>query len=503
MNNEKYPKPNFSINTGDMTQNGNRINEWLDYYEYGKKLFNHSECMHTVGNNDLSPVDNTVLGDGGDDSKLNPKNFDIFFCHDLSIEEQDLLTIKLKNETYRLIPSNYSFDYANCHFICINSELPKTAIMKLFNENADEYANMKKDEIPNYDKLMEQYSIAVAERIEDWLNIDCSNITTYNNTVDKREQKWIIAYCHEMPFTILTTSVALNHQADRLNVNGSSIAGCRTNGIKSHGKYYWLSRLFDKYHIPLVLGGHKHTYSMSAHIKENIIINADGTEDYSQTYRPIIQLKRSELEAVYDSSRDVKYTDASLKELWYNTGKKKNDDKYPTVFEDNICDINNIEIINDIDPITGENTNEDYSAPVYAMQTAAGYKLISNKELPAVVIPWLTIPSGNAKDNKLDDTYFPSTYPGDAAKYVKSDQLYPYFTIYRFNKDSITGTPVRMSHPVSAKTTEIYYKGNTKAKGTYDLINKSYTTDDIKKWNPDVANGMVANHLIKLTNKPF
>ncbi|MCI7205577.1 MAG: hypothetical protein MSA15_06220 [Clostridium sp.] len=31
------------INTGDMTQNGTRINEWLDYYKAGYPLFKHLE----------------------------------------------------------------------------------------------------------------------------------------------------------------------------------------------------------------------------------------------------------------------------------------------------------------------------------------------------------------------------------------------------------------------------------------------------------------------------
>ena len=484
----------FSINTGDVTQNGNRINEWLDYYSCGKKLFNHSECMHTVGNNDLSPANNTKLGDGGDDSKINPKNFDIFFCHDLSREEQDLLTIVMNNGTYRLIPANYSFDYANCHFICINSELPKEAIMRLFNENADDYLGKSKDQIPNYDKLKEQYSTAVAERIEAWLDNDCSQITNYNHGKSKDDQKWIIAYCHEMPFTILTHAITTGHQPDRLNVKSSSIAGCRINGIKSNGKYYWLSRLFDKYHIPLILGGHKHTYSVSAHIKENIIINADGTEDYSMTYKPIIQLKRSELATVYGSE----YSIDELKTLWYNAGKAMNSVGYETVFEDNICDFDDIEIIDDIsDP------NADYSAPVYAMQTAAGYKLISNKELPAVVLPWLTAP---AKD-KLRTMYFPAT----AEPKVNKNQLYPYFTVYKFNNREIVGTPIRMSKTDGGVTTEIYYTGNTKSKGTYDLINKSYTPEEISKWRPDIANGLISEnandklqqHLIKITNKPF
>nr|DAF96370.1 MAG TPA: hypothetical protein [Podoviridae sp. ctG4L18]DAO74364.1 MAG TPA: hypothetical protein [Bacteriophage sp.] len=31
------------MNTGDMTQNGTRINEWFDYYNAGKVLFNKFE----------------------------------------------------------------------------------------------------------------------------------------------------------------------------------------------------------------------------------------------------------------------------------------------------------------------------------------------------------------------------------------------------------------------------------------------------------------------------
>jgi len=31
------------INTGDMTQSGSRVNEWIDYYNAGKSLFSHLE----------------------------------------------------------------------------------------------------------------------------------------------------------------------------------------------------------------------------------------------------------------------------------------------------------------------------------------------------------------------------------------------------------------------------------------------------------------------------
>ena len=61
------------INTGDMTQNGTRINEWLDYYDGGRNLFDHLEQMNCVGNNDLgNSYDLTALGTGDDPGKSSP-----------------------------------------------------------------------------------------------------------------------------------------------------------------------------------------------------------------------------------------------------------------------------------------------------------------------------------------------------------------------------------------------------------------------------------------------
>ena len=42
----------FTINTGDITQNGNRESEWLDYYD-GRQYLENKEEMFTIGNNDL------------------------------------------------------------------------------------------------------------------------------------------------------------------------------------------------------------------------------------------------------------------------------------------------------------------------------------------------------------------------------------------------------------------------------------------------------------------
>ena len=53
----------FTINTGDITQSGNRENEWLDYYE-GREALRGKEEMFTIGNNDLCGKNEYELGNG-------------------------------------------------------------------------------------------------------------------------------------------------------------------------------------------------------------------------------------------------------------------------------------------------------------------------------------------------------------------------------------------------------------------------------------------------------
>ena len=69
----------WCLNTGDQTQNGNRFNEWIDYYKGGDVIYRDTEQMYSVGNNDLTPVDVYTLGDGEDKSKTNPANVEFFF----------------------------------------------------------------------------------------------------------------------------------------------------------------------------------------------------------------------------------------------------------------------------------------------------------------------------------------------------------------------------------------------------------------------------------------
>ena len=455
-------KIDFTVNTGDMTQNGNRISEWLDYYDAGKTLFKHTCQMNTVGNNDLSPQDNTVLGTGSDDSKINPKNFDLFYCHDLTVAEQDLLTFELADHSFNLLPACYSVNYGNLHLVCINSEVTWLTIERLFN---------------NHD---------LATKVEEWLDKDFKAVTDYNSAVVFEDKKWIITYCHEMPFTILTQEVLTStKREDRSEVRGKS-AGCHWNYIPSLYQdgtkhYYWLSRLLEKYHVPLMLGGHKHTYSTSARIKENI----KSESDYSNTYKPIIQLIRDDLKAVYGD-----LDDNALKLAWYTTGQKMNTVDYPDIFDRNICDVNDIEIV------------DEFDAPMYVMTQATGYKVISNKENAGRVIPWLTIPVGNLAANT--DAHSQTYYPVTSALKVNSGQLYPTFIVWNISKNKIVGLPMKMSTTVDAKTSQIYYTGNKSADGLFRLVNQTdYNLDEMDSWNPDNVDGMSARKELILTNKPF
>lgn len=85
------------LNTGDMTQNGTRINEWLDYYNAGKSLFTHLEQVNCVGNNDLMDVDINKLGTGDDSGKSNPYFFHIAYCYE--IDSHNMLYKITENNT--------------------------------------------------------------------------------------------------------------------------------------------------------------------------------------------------------------------------------------------------------------------------------------------------------------------------------------------------------------------------------------------------------------------
>ena len=130
INQDKGTNPyDFCINTGDATQNGNRINEWIDYFNAGKELFKNTEQMYTVGNNDLCPLDVYTLGTGEDTTKVNPINVQYFFTfeHPYSVPTS-------ASGVY--IPCVYSFVCGNTYFLSMNSEISEITRTNLFGDVA-------------------------------------------------------------------------------------------------------------------------------------------------------------------------------------------------------------------------------------------------------------------------------------------------------------------------------------------------------------------------------
>lgn len=265
----KNENPLFTVNTGDMTQNGNRINEWLDYYNAGKSLFQGQtiegypefagvEQMNIIGNNDLCPQNHEALGNGSDMSKINSVNFQFFYCYEM---DEDNTCIINHNDIDYFIPSVYSFDYNDVHFIMVNSEIPIAAQDNLFG-GADVYTFVK-----------------------NWMEKDLAKTTS----------KWKIAVCHEMPFTIITADVINLFLKDPNTARG----GSRLNTDIKSGDTYWFSKMLEKHGVSLCLGGHKHTYSVSHPLIDTV---EDGKK---LTMQPTIQ--------TLDSSFESKLSEADKK----------------------------------------------------------------------------------------------------------------------------------------------------------------------------------------------
>jgi hypothetical protein len=244
--------------------------------------------------------------------------------------------------------------------------------------------------------------------------------------------------CHEMPFTIITDSLITNWKK---NPSSYSRGGSHLNTVGSNP--YWFSQLLENYGVPLCIGGHKHTYSCSRNIRENYTWTWDG-------------------EAVKNSSGTV---------VLVNGGTYDSKTLYPwslvrqgLITSKDVTDHVKLVSINSMQPIVqllnGEDksfvgsTNSDlcvleqlgsgeyYTAPLYAMLQATGYKQTSNKELPAgdVTIPWLR-------------NYFPAK-----SSTANSGQKHPFYI-----KWSVTGSYLRG---------DVYKVGNImSSSGEYDINN--------------------------------
>lgn len=316
----------FTINTGDITQSGNRVNEWLDYYE-GRKPLNNLVEMFSIGNNDLCGHNATELTDGEDaTSKYSHINVLRYFTFELDPDN----TYEVEwNESKYPIYSLYSFNYGSFHFVSLNSEIA-IASSKMYKDwSSDTYAGDR------------TFAEAANAQIEAWFIKDLQKWTGEDTPTNCGK---CIVYMHEMPFTIVTYDFMKG---------SSSRAGSHLNTLNANGNYRF-SRLFKKYGIRLVMGGHKHTYCISKPIYDapaNYITSTNtvdttmdimGSMEDSLSRKPVIQVTKAS---------DVQSNGFARYEV--------------------------------VDRV---------SAPTYVMSQATGYKLVSNKEQPsgnAYTIPWL------------------------------------------------------------------------------------------------------------------
>lgn len=379
------------LNTGDMTQNGTRVNEWLDYFNGGHSLLNHLEHMAVVGNNDLCGPNPEILGTGDDNGKSNSYYFHVFFCYEVDESIKPIVNGKY-------IPSLYYFDTVGYRFLMANSEITYATCKTWYGLDASTESN---------DRVFNIYTghgvVGSAEDSWSSFNESFTSIYTMMWTILSGcgEKKPIVA-CHEMPFTVITTE-CIHKDTKKISrsVSGTSLVGCHMNQLTPNDNkaMYWFSRLCEFFKVKLVLGGHKHTYAVTNPVREYYYYDFDNS---TGTY-----LKNS----LSDGPMEMPET-------------LKDDDSY-WLSEDGSLHLSKFPLLHNYEEVGKPNNEDDYFWPytndsgnsyldnfvTYFMCQATGYKQTSNKELPtnfqsfSKIIPKsnITISGGKVTSSKADD----------------------------------------------------------------------------------------------------
>ena len=404
--NERTPSgiasPQFCLNTGDATQNGNRISEWLDYFK-GREPLNHLEEVYTIGNNDLCPVIPYQLGAGNDIDKVNPINITYFYTFEL--DENNLPEMIIGTTKY-YIPSLYSYNYGNCHFLCVNSEIAPGAETDLY--GLQDAGNL--------------YPL-----VKEWCERDMVN---YKN----KTNGWNIAYCHEMPFTILISDTLNKYYDPTKKTMDTTVlrGGSRMNtNLKDSSLHYWFGKFCKENNIRLVMGGHKHTQAITWPLVENYGI------DKKHNMQPTIQVTVEDLRSAYGCETLQVALDSDLggrkyPSSWFENGQLKT----AYVAQAHYCEF---ELVTKV------------TAPVYSMSQATGYKHTSNKELPAQNIPWCRY-------------YYPKTDSGGA----NTNQQMPFYTYVTVTNSQIILDVKRVSGIMNNSGKFNIYVEGEKAKNNFD-----------------------------------
>lgn len=378
------------LNTGDMTQNGTRINEWLDYYNAGRSLFSHLEQMNVVGNNDLCNTNVRILGTGDDTGKSNGYYFHVFYCYE--VDPENLPIITGDDSVDRYVPSLYYFDANSYRYVMINSELTY--------ENCNNW--FKKHKNGQVVNVYTGWAVSGDGTVPStgYLNDFTTVYTMIYDMINGANGKNVIAVCHEMPFTVITKDSLSNVESVYQNYRslsgaGTSLVGSHTNQLNGNDRIatHWLSRLLEHFGVKLCIGGHKHTYACTYPVRENYYYMDNGTKVNSST-------------AKMTMARTLEHDD----EVEWFDDNGHNTSKLPYVPSGLANDASEAATNNLFSPAT---VDANVTGGVtYFMCQATGYKLTSNKELPSNCQHFsVLIPQTGKKSNGDDSADGNQQYP--------------------------------------------------------------------------------------------
>jgi len=413
------------INTGDATQSGSRINEWLDYFIAGDCLFNHFEQNNIVGNNDLNGTDIQALGTGDDPGKSNAYYYYLFNCNEVNnFFGGDVNPhYPIVNNTY--VPSLYYLDTNNFRLVMCNSELTPINCRDWFNLRCTPYEGDNTEYTINIYtgfNLVGSKTDSPEKYVADAFGFTPIYTLLWHafNKLENGNRKCIAA-CHEMPFTVVTNACCSEpNQLERFRsmsdaASPGKLIGSHMNQMEpteNGAGVYWFSRLLESMGVKLCIGGHKHTYAISYPVREYYKYYKNGTLVSSLTDGPMQMdetLAFEERDSINDykvlwkwkasaptNNRNVEYPwcETALKdskEKLYLDGDKNTSEttgminwsKLPITYMENTIN-SDLLPINKFYPSKPLYVDDGYrdSAVTYIMCQATGYKLTSNKELP-------------------------------------------------------------------------------------------------------------------------
>ena len=457
------------VNTGDMTQNGTRINEWLDYYNAGACLFDHLEQMNIVGNNDLVGTDPEILGTGDDNGKSNGHYFHVFYCYEVDSAINPIIPSS-DGSQYKYVPSFYYFQNEaseavdSYRFVFLDTEI--TTI-----NCRDWFKRLASDGTPINVYTGWPISDSSAAVYDSGFKTVYTMIYEVLNGA-KTNGQHIIAACHEMPFTVVTNANLKTGKkdADR-SMNGTSLVGCHCNrlGSVNEKSIYWLSRLLEYFQVKLMIGGHKHTYACTNPLREFYFY--DGGAKNSLIDGPMTMESTLEHDNQVSWKVTLAKTAAGALEVYQYGAESDITDtfdttKFPIMEVENGVDLGVSINSGTLWPYYGVQ-NDEYPKVTYLMCQATGFKLKSNKELP----------SSQQKFSYV----IPKTDNSGTADSPNDNQLKPMFVEVVLNRGNFTaylrrieeitnGTKLFSQQAFSTKPAKFMYLKGNESDGTNEAM---------------------------------